>query len=214
MNKTNYDLLFRAETEKLKRANNKPQLLLHACCAPCSTACLTRLTDCFDITVYFYNPNITDRAEYGKRRAELETFLARAYGGSVKLLCEPLNASEFYAAVKGFESVKEGGERCFRCYKLRLEKTAETASEKGFDYFTTTLSVSPYKNAAKLNEIGAASAEKYGVKYLFSDFKKGGGYLKSVELSTEYGLYRQDYCGCEFSKTEAENRQNQKRLKT
>lgn len=208
MNKTNYDLLFRFEIESLKNAGKKPGLLFHACCAPCSTACLIRLTDYFDITVYYYNPNITDCAEYEKRRAELKNFLARVYGDKVKFLSEPLNANEFYSAISGVEDSGEGGERCFRCYKLRLAKTAATAKEKGYDYFTTTLSVSPYKNAAKLNEIGAGLAENYGVKYLFSDFKKGGGYLKSVELSNEYGLYRQDYCGCEFSKKEAENRRN------
>ena len=208
MNKTNYDLLFRESIAALKSAGAKPKLLLHACCAPCSTACLIRLTDYFDVTVYFYNPNITDKEEYRKRYDELNSFINGVYGDKVSFMGEPLDASEFYSAVKGLENIPEGGERCFKCYRLRLEKTAQTAKFGRFDYFTTTLSVSPYKNAGKLNEIGAETAEKYGVKYLFSDFKKGGGYLKSVELSNEYGLYRQDYCGCEFSKKEAETRRN------
>lgn len=210
MNKINYDALFNSELSAVKKTGVKPKLLMHACCAPCSSACILRVLEFFDLTLYFYNPNVTDGEEYYKRYNELKNYLSRVYGDKIKFLGEKLNAGEFYSAVTGLENIPEGGERCFKCYELRLDKTALAAKNSGFDYFTTTLSVSPYKNAAKLNELGGAIGQKYGVKYLFSDFKKGGGYLKSVELSDKFGLYRQDYCGCEFSKKEAELRRKAK----
>lgn len=173
------------------------KLLLHACCAPCSTACLERIKDYFDISVLFYNPNIYGD-EYRKRLKELENFLDRT--GWAKT--EPCERDEalFYSAVKGLEKEKEGGARCTECFRLRLEKTARTAAERGYEYIATTLTVSPLKNAQAINEIGEKCAAEYGVKWLPSDFKKGNGYLRSCQLSREYSLYRQNFCGCVFSK--------------
>ena len=177
--------------------NVKPALLMHACCAPCSSACLERLKESFDITVYYYNPNIDSAEEYDKRSKEQER-LCDAF--NVKFIAEEYFPEEFYGIAKGYEDASEGGARCGRCFYLRLKKTGEKAKEKGFDYFTTTLTLSPLKNAALLNEIGERISLETGVKWLPSDFKKRGGYLRSVELSAEYGLYRQNYCGCVFSK--------------
>ena len=196
MKACNYDKLMEAEIKNIPQGE-KPRLLLHACCAPCSSSCIERLKEFFDITVYYYNPNIDGESEY-VRRAEEQKRLCEIDG--VSYACEKYVPSEFYEKVKGKEDLPEGGERCFICYALRLDKTAEYAKENGYDYFTTTLTVSPLKNADKLNEIGAAAGEKYGVKFLPSDFKKRNGYLRSVQLSKEYGLYRQNYCGCVFSK--------------
>ena len=199
--KNNYDKLQQDQIKKeVLPKGEKPTLLLHACCAPCSTACLERLVQYFNITVYFYNPNITFEEEYLKRLTELENFLTVAYKGEVKLIAENFNPQEFYTAVSGRENDVEGGNRCKICYALRLDKTAKTAKEKGFNYFTSTLSVSPHKNSAWLNEIGESVGKKYEITYLYADFKKQGGYLRSIELSKEYNLYRQNYCGCEFSK--------------
>lgn len=175
----------------------KPTLLLHSCCAPCSSACLERLKDYFDLTVYYFNPNIDTENEYATR-AEEQLRLCAEYG--IKCVVERYEPAEFYTAVKGLEDCPEGGDRCSVCYALRLEKTAYKAKAEGYDYFTTTLTLSPLKNAEKLNLIGMAAGEKHGVKFLPSDFKKKGGYLKSLELSRQYGLYRQNYCGCVFSK--------------
>lgn len=180
-----------------KSVGGKPTLLMHACCAPCSSACLDRLKDAFDITVYYYNPNIDSETEHNKRAKEQKK-LCNAL--NVKSIIENYNPDEFYAAAKGFEDAPEGGSRCEKCFYLRIKKTADTAKEKGFDFFTTTLTLSPLKNAALINEIGARVAEETGIKLLPSDFKKRGGYQKSIELSREYGLYRQNYCGCVFSK--------------
>ena len=182
---------------ELKKTGAKPALLMHACCAPCSSACLERLKDFFDITVYYYNPNIDSVEEYAKRSAEQER-LCKALG--VDFVAESYAPEECYAVAKGLEDAPEGGVRCEKCFYLRLKKTAEKAEEKGFEYFTTTLTLSPLKNAALLNEIGERAAGETGVKWLPSDFKKKGGYLRSIELSKEYGLYRQNYCGCIFSK--------------
>ena len=178
-----------------------PRLLLHCCCAPCSSRCLEFLNGKFDITCYFFNPNITDEAEYSKRLNELKNFVSRAFYGAFPVIDGGFDPSLFYAAAKGKEGEKEGGARCFSCYALRLENTAAYAKANGFDYFGTTLTVSPHKNAEKINEIGFSLGGE--VKYLPSDFKKQGGYLRSIELSKEYGLYRQNYCGCEFSKKQA-----------
>ena len=198
--KTNYNALQKAQINSVISKGEKPKLLMHACCAPCSTACLERVSEFFDITVYYYNPNITSETEYNKRLNELKNFLSERYDGKIKLLAEPFDADSFYNAVKGRENDAEGDLRCKICYALRLNKTALTSKEKGFDYFTTTLSVSPHKNAIWLNEIGEQNAKTHGVNYLYADFKKEGGYHRSIELSKEFNLYRQDYCGCEFSK--------------
>ena len=193
--KTNYDQQMSkiiAETPK------GTQLLLHSCCAPCSSACLERLKEHFSVTVLYYNPNIDEREEYEKRKAEQIRFLKET-GWAEFLDCDH-EAEAFLRMAEGKEQEPERGARCYDCYKLRLEKTAQTAKEKGFPYFCTTLSLSPYKNADWLNEIGAEMEGRYEVKYLFSDFKKQGGYHRSIELSKEYTLYRQDFCGCKFSK--------------
>lgn len=177
--------------------DKKTKLLLHSCCAPCSSACLELLTKHFDVTVFYFNPNITDEEEYLKRLDEQLRFCARF---NVPVICGEYNPKIFIDAVTGYENQPEGGSRCSICYKLRLERTAKMAKEQGFDYFCSTLSVSPYKNAEKLNLIGAYCEKTYGVKHLPNDFKKKDGYKRSIELSNEYGLYRQDFCGCEFSK--------------
>lgn len=187
--------------EENKKRGRVPRLLLHACCAPCSSYCLEYLSRYFEITLLYYNPNITDAEEYLKRAEELKR-LARELPmkNAVSVVSGDYDPESFYAAARGLEHVPEGGERCFKCYRLRLEYAARYAAEHAFDYYCTTLSISPLKNAAKLNEIGAELSEIYKVPWLPSDFKKRGGYLRSIELSREYGLYRQDYCGCEYSK--------------
>ena len=195
MNATDYNKLMFEEIDRGGARGKK--LLLHACCAPCSTACLERLSELMDVTVLFYNPNIEDE-EYQKRKTELTGFLTRT-GWAEFLDCDHQKEA-YYAAVKGLEGEKEGGARCAKCFELRLSFTARTARQKGFDYFATTLTVSPLKNAALINAIGGACAAREGVKWLPSDFKKGDGYLRSCRLSAEYGLYRQNYCGCIFSK--------------
>lgn len=183
----------------------RPGLLLHSCCAPCSSYCMEYLREYFRITVFYYNPNITEREEYRKRVSE-EIRLIEAYNGQrekgqkIEIIEGSYEPERFLEAVRGLEECEEGGARCLRCYALRLEKTAQLAREKNVDYFTTTLTISPLKNAVKLNEIGEGLADKYGIRWLPSDFKKRGGYQRSIELSKEYGLYRQNYCGCVFSK--------------
>lgn len=184
---------------KLKR------LLLHSCCAPCSSYVMEYLSDYFDITVFYFNPNIAPQEEYQYRVEEEKRLIASMpFSHPVHFLEGKYEPERFYAMAKGYEHVKEGGERCFRCYELRLRETALAAKEGGFDYFTTTLSISPLKNAEKLNQIGAALSKEYGIPYLFSDFKKKNGYKRSIELSKEYNLYRQNYCGCVFSKAEVQ----------
>lgn len=179
--------------------SKKPTLLLHVCCAPCSSHCLSVLEPYFDITVFYYNPNISPFEEYTRRLNEEKRFLKEAYP-HIKVVDVDYDSEKFDELAKGLEDLKEGGARCHKCYRLRLEKTAEYAKQNNFDYFTTTLTVSPYKHSATLNEIGGEVADKFGVKYLFSDFKKQNGYQHSIELSKQYNLYRQDYCGCKFSK--------------
>lgn len=186
---------------KIEEEEKPPRLLLHSCCAPCSSYVLEYLSDYFEITVYYYNPNISPESEYTKRIFEQQSLIERLPTKyPVSFVAGEYDCGRFYEMVRGLEHVKEGGERCFRCYELRLRETAELAKKAEYDYFTTTLSISPLKNADKLNEIGQRLAEEYGVKYLVSDFKKRNGYKRSIELSAEYGLYRQDFCGCEFSK--------------
>ncbi len=193
--------------EKLEREEKIPTLLLHSCCAPCSSYVLEYLSQYFKITDFFYNPNIDPESEYTKRIVELQRLIdTMPLKHSVSFLAGSYDREKFYEMAKGLEHVREGGERCFGCYELRLREAAKVAAEGEYDYFTTTLSISPHKNAAKLNEIGNRLGEEYGVAYLPSDFKKKNGFKRSIELSTEYDLYRQNYCGCIFSKMEAENR--------
>lgn len=186
------------------------RLLLHSCCAPCSSYVLMYLRKYFEITVYYYNPNISFEEEYKRRVAEQKRLIARlneeqADGTySISYVDGAFEPERFYEIAKGLEHVKEGGERCFLCYELRLRKTAEYARDQQYDYFTTTLSISPLKNASMLNEIGSRLEKEYGIRYLLSDFKKKDGYKQSVELSKQYDLYRQDYCGCIYSKQERE----------
>lgn len=203
MNAVNYDKLMQ---EELKGAREK-RLLLHSCCAPCSSHCLSELSPQIGVTVLYYNPNLDCAEEYEKRKREQLRFL-RETGLAGFLDCD-YAPEEYLFSVRGLEEEKEGGARCAVCFRLRLERTAREAKARGFDYFATTLTVSPLKNAKLINTIGFAVAEEVSVKYLPSDFKKRGGYLHSVRLSEEYGLYRQDYCGCAFSKAERE-RQKEK----
>lgn len=205
MNKINYQLALDKIIEENQKQQNVPSLLMHSCCAPCSSYCLTYLAQYFRITIFYYNPNISPETEYKKRVKEqirlIQSLDVRYPISFVEGTYEP---EKFYEMAKGLEEVKEGGIRCFACYKMRQREAAYYAKEHGFDYFTTTLSVSPHKNAQKLNEIGLWLQEEVGVAYLVSDFKKKGGYLQSIELSKKYDLYRQDYCGCEFSKRQRE----------
>ncbi len=194
MNALSFDALMQKEIEN---SGGGKRLLLHCCCAPCSSACLERLAPHFKITVFFYNPNIED-GEYEKRKAELMRFIAQT-GYADYIDCDH-DTSQFFTAVRGLEREKEGGERCKKCFELRLEKTARTADEHGYDYFATTLTLSPLKNAQAINEIGKSCEQK--AKWLYSDFKKRGGYQRSIELSKEHSLYRQNFCGCVFSRGE------------
>ncbi|MGI5172674.1 epoxyqueuosine reductase QueH [Treponema sp. OMZ 840] len=241
----NFDKLFSLELERIERSpdfpEQKPRLLLHACCGPCSSAVLERLTDFFDISIFYYNPNIHPAAEYERRLEELGFFLEKRYGiaagntengrcdnadndGSTDKKSRPslIRADyipdDFFTAVntkefpeRAFEA--EQGERCSLCYRLRMEKAAVYAIKNGFDYFTTTLSISPHKDAAKINAIGLALENELNapLRYLYADFKKRNGYKRSLEISAEYGLYRQDYCGCIYSKQNTEKRRGQKK---
>lgn len=183
-----------------------PRLLLHSCCAPCSSYCLEYLAEHFEITILYYNPNITEEEEYRKRVEEQKRLISELpVRHAVKFAEGEYKPGDFYNIARGLEDAPEGGARCFKCYRLRLEYAAKYAAERRFDCFCTTLSISPLKNAAKLNEIGEELAALYGVAWLPSDFKKRGGYQRSIELSREYGLYRQNYCGCEFSRKYIEN---------
>ncbi len=185
---------------KLQKEGRVPKLLLHSCCAPCSSYVLEYLSDYFEITVFYYNPNIFPESEYTKRILEQQMLIQdMKFRYPVSFIAGNYERERFYEIARGLEHLKEGGERCFKCYEIRLEEAAKIAKEIEYDYFTTSLSISPMKNAEKLNEIGTKLAAKYGVEYLQSDFKKKNGYKRSIELSKEYGLYRQDYCGCEFS---------------
>lgn len=194
----NYDLKMEEIINNIEEGSS---LLLHACCAPCSSACIERLGNVFKISVLFYNPNITDSLEYNKRLDELKNFVLKF---KVKYPIEVIegryDSNEFFTMARGLEKEKERGSRCFKCYELRLRETAKIASEKGFDFFTTTLSLSPYKNSNWINEIGSNLEKEYNSNFLYSDFKKKNGYKRSIELSKEYNLYRQNYCGCIYSK--------------
>ncbi len=200
INKVNYDLLFKSQIEEIKKSGKKPTLLLHSCCAPCSSLCLERVTPFFNVTIFYYNPNITDEIEYFKRLNEQIEFVKKAYAKTVKVIAHKYEPQEFLTAVKGRETDLERGARCKICYALRIEETANFAKTNGYDYFSTTLSVSPHKNEQWINELLKEYSIKTNVNCLFADFKKEGGYQKSIELSKEYNLYRQNYCGCKFSK--------------
>lgn len=193
--KRNYELLMQ---EQLKGVEKGTNLLLHSCCAPCSSTCLERLKEYFSVTVLYYNPNIDEKEEYEKRKAEQIRFLKET-GWADFLDCDH-ETEAFIAMSNGLEQEPERGKRCYLCYGLRLEKTAKVAKENGYGWFATTLTLSPHKNAEWLNEIGEKAGGRYEVNYLYTDFKKKGGYYRSVELSDEYNLYRQDFCGCKFSK--------------
>ena len=196
--KTNYQILMENIINNLK---DKPKLLLHACCGVCSSSVLESLIPYFDITILYYNPNIYPEEEFKKRLSTLNK-LIKKMNIKIKIEVPSYKEEEFYDIAKGLEMEKEGGERCTKCFYLRLNKTAKIAKENGYDYFCTTLSVSPYKDSQKLNKIGKVLEEKYNIKYLYSDFKKKEGYKRSNELSKKYELYRQNYCGCKYSLNE------------
>lgn len=203
----NYQVMLDKEIEKITKAEKRPRLLLHACCAPCSSYVLEYLNRYFDITVLFYNPNISPAAEFQLRANELQRLIKEMPAENpVELAVGRYDPAEFAAISKGKEHLPEGGARCTDCFRLRLSESAKLAKKGKYDYFTTTLSISPLKDAKRLNEIGGELAAEFGVPYLFSDFKKREGYKRSIQLSAEYGLYRQDYCGCAYSKRDAENR--------
>ncbi|KAA8502068.1 epoxyqueuosine reductase QueH [Mediterraneibacter catenae] len=202
--KINYQKELEKLLKQLGEEQRVPSLLIHSCCAPCSSYVLEYLSEYFKITIFYYNPNIYPESEYTKRILEQQKLIRdMKFRYPVSFLAGKYDKEKFYEMAAGMEDLKEGGARCMKCYELRLTETARQAVAGEFDYFTTTLSISPMKNAQKLNEIGVRVGEEYGVKYLVSDFKKKNGYKRSIELSKEYGLYRQDYCGCEFSMRQA-----------
>ena len=203
--KTNYQKELENIIAEHQSKGEIPTLFLHSCCAPCSSYVLEYLSQYFKITVFYYNPNIYPDDEYYTRVEEQKKFIERFPAkNKIDFVEGNFDKDRFYAMAKGLENAPEGGERCFLCYELRLREAAEYAKARNMDYFTTTLSISPLKNAEKLNEIGLNLANEYGIKYLVSDFKKKNGYKRSTELSKQYGIYRQDYCGCIFSKQERE----------
>ncbi len=203
MNKINFQKQTDKIIEDIEKSGKTPKLLLHSCCAPCSSYTLEYLSNYFDITVFYYNPNISPKEEFDKRLSEQKRLIEELPAKhKIKLINGDYRYDDFLEIAKGYENIPEGGERCFRCYRMRLEKTAKLAKELGFDYFCTTLSISPLKNSQKINEIGFETAEKLSVKWLPSDFKKKEGYKRSIELSRDYNLYRQNFCGCIYSKEE------------
>ena len=202
--KRNYQIEMERELARLQKAGEKPLLALHSCCAPCSSAVLERLNGAFEIVVYYYNPNISPEAEFIHRAREQARLVAEMPLTGVRMVQGDYDPNAFFERVRGHEGDPEGGERCGICFEMRLRKTAEFARSIGAPYFTTTLSISPLKDTGRLNAIGEALAAEYGLKYLVSDFKKKDGYRRSVSLSGEYRLYRQDFCGCIFSKMERE----------
>lgn len=205
LNKINYQKILDEEIEKIKKAGAVPTLLLHSCCAPCSSYVIEYLSDYFSITVFYYNPNISLEREYRYRASEQKRLIeSMPVKNKVSFLEGDYRPADFFAACKGMEACPEGGERCEKCFRLRLEETACQAKARGFDYFSTTLTISPLKNAQLINRIGEDISLENGVKFLFSDFKKKNGYKRSIILSKEYSLYRQNYCGCIYSKRESE----------
>ncbi len=206
----NYQKELEKIIEENRRSNKIPSLFLHSCCAPCSSYVLEYLSNFFSITVFYYNPNISPKEEYEHRVEEIRRLIGEMeFVHPVKFVEGRYEPKEFFDMAKGLEDVPEGGERCFRCYRLRMEEAAKLAKEGGYDYFATTLTISPLKNAGKLNEIGEELEGIYKVSHLPSDFKKKNGYKRSIELSHEHGLYRQNYCGCVFSKREAMEREKE-----
>lgn len=206
----NYQKELEKIIEENRRSNKIPSLFLHSCCAPCSSYVLEYLSNFFSITVFYYNPNISPKEEYEHRVEEIRRLIGEMeFVHPVKFVEGRHEPKEFFDMAKGLEDVPEGGERCFRCYRLRMEEAAKLAKEGGYDYFATTLTISPLKNAGKLNEIGEELEGIYKVSHLPSDFKKKNGYKRSIELSHEHGLYRQNYCGCVFSKREAMEREKE-----
>lgn len=204
--KINYNLEMENIIKKFD-INNLPSLLLHSCCGPCSSAVIERIAPFFKLTILYYNPNIDTLDEYRKRSKEqIELIKNLELDREVSVRVLDYKSDDFYNAVKGFENMPEGSGRCVRCFKLRLEKTAQITRDEKFDYFSTTLSISPHKDSQVLNKLGKYIGDKYNVNYLFSDFKKKNGYKRSVELSQKFNMYRQDYCGCIFSKKEMEKR--------
>ena len=209
MDKRNYQKEMEQIIAAEQHAGHVPTLLLHSCCAPCSSAVLERLTPYFDLTVFYYNPNISPQDEYRKRISELRRLIGEMPKvHSIRLIEGNYDPARFYAAAEGLEDCPEGGERCMRCFRLRLEEAAGVCRDMDLDYFTTTLTISPLKNAQALNEIGEDAAHRFGVRFLPSDFKKKDGYRRSIALSREYGLYRQNFCGCVFSREQANLRKS------
>lgn len=203
--KINYQKILDKKLEELLASNEVPSLLLHSCCAPCSSYVLEYLSKFFNITVFYYNPNIHPELEYRKRVEEQKEFIEKLpVKRKINFIEGKYLPEEFFDIAKGLEEEREGGIRCFKCYELRLKEAAKKAKELNFDYFTTVLSISPHKNAEKINEIGEKISQEFGVKFLNSDFKKKNGYKRSIELSKDYNLYRQDYCGCVYSQRNKE----------
>lgn len=206
----NYQMEMEKVISKEQQNNHIPTLLLHSCCAPCSSYVLETLSSYFRITIFYYNPNIYPEEEYLKRKEEEKRFISEFPSKyPISFLDCDYDSKSFYEIAKGLENLKEGDKRCYLCYQLRLEKTAREAKIQNFDYFTTTLSISPYKNSKWINEIGIQLEEKYQVPYLKADFKKKNGYKRSIELSNHYGLYRQDYCGCIYSQIERDRQRKE-----
>lgn len=212
LKKENYENIMIKIIEDLKKNKVTPTLLLHSCCAPCSAAVIEFLSQFFQITVFFYNPNITEREEYLKRKAEHIDYI-KHNNLAVKFLDGDYDTKrDFFQLVKGLENAPEGGERCTICYSKRMEVTGQKAKELGFDFFSTVLSISPLKNSTKINNIGRFLEEKYAVPFLYSDFKKKNRYKRGIELSKENNLYRQDYCGCIYSKLEMAEKRKEREL--
>lgn len=203
--KVNYQIEMERELARIEASGRRPRLLLHACCAPCSSYVLEALNRCFDIDVYYYNPNIAPREEFDRRVAELQRLAAQLpHENALRVIVGDYDNAAYMALCRGHEDDPEGGARCALCFRMRLEAAAKMAARLGSDYFTTSLTISPLKDAQLLNAIGAEQGRREGISWLYSDFKKKNGYKRSCELSREYGLYRQDYCGCVFSKRERE----------
>ncbi|MDY6202138.1 MAG: epoxyqueuosine reductase QueH [Ruminococcus sp.] len=206
MNKINYQKILDGIIEENSKSGVVPKLLLHACCAPCSSYCLEYLSNFFEITVFYFNPNISIKEEYEYRLLEEKRLISlMEFKNPVTIIDGEYNPSEFFSAVKGLENEPEGGIRCEKCFRLRLEASAKEVKKLGCDYFATTLTISPLKNSQLINSIGEETGQRYGVKWLFSDFKKKEGYKRSIVLSKKYELYRQNYCGCIFSKQQSDN---------
>lgn len=211
MNKANYQKELEAELKRLD--GRTPRLLLHVCCAPCSSYCLEYLSEFFEITVFYYNPNIEPQAEYDFRAREEQRFISEiSPHHPITFMEGEYTPTRYHEVIRGLENEPEGGLRCAECFRLRLYESARVCAEGNYDYLTTTLTISPLKNADKLNEIGREAAKAYGVRWLPSDFKKRGGYQRSIELSREHNLYRQNYCGCVYSKAESLRREHENTL--